>query len=54
MKFNTTLPPEASNPALKQFIDPYITGNDQKVRDSLEKVGRTIIPTFNFRIGWLL
>jgi hypothetical protein len=32
----------------------YVQANDQKVLDTLEKVGRTSIPTFNVRIGWLL
>jgi hypothetical protein len=35
-------------------IDDYLTRDEQKVRDTLEKVGRTTIPTFNLKIGWLL
>lgn len=27
---------------------------DQSVRDTLEKIGRTTLPTLNFRIGWIL
>ena len=34
----------------KTYIDP----NDQKVRSSLDKIGRTPIPTFGIKIGWLL
>ena len=34
--------------------DPYITANNERVRDTLESIGRTILPTFNLRIGWLL
>ncbi len=38
----TDVPPE--------FLAPY----DQKVRSTLDKVGRTILPTFHLRAGWLL
>ena len=27
---------------------------DQKVRTTLEKVGRTVLPAFHFRVGFLL
>jgi hypothetical protein len=36
------------------IVDQYVTPNDQKVRDTLNAIGRTTIPTFNLRIGWLL
>jgi hypothetical protein len=36
-----------------EVVAAYITPNDQKVYDTLEKVGRTTIPTLNVRIGWL-
>ena len=32
----------------------YVKANDQKVLDTLEKIGRSPIPTFSVRIGWLL
>ena len=35
-------------------VDAYIAPNDQKVYDTLQKVGRTTVPTINVRIGWLL
>ena len=35
---------------IKKFVEP----NDEKVRDTLETVGRAIVPTLNLRIGWLL
>lgn len=38
----------------QQFIEPYRQSTDQAVRDTLEKVGRTPLPTFNVRLGWLL
>lgn len=37
----------------QELVDLYVTPNDQKVRDTLESVGRTTIPTFNVRLGWL-
>ena len=36
------------------FRDQYITPNDQKVRATLDKIGRTPLPTFNLKIGWFL
>jgi len=36
------------------FISQYITPNDQKVRATLDKIGRTPLPTFNLKIGWFL
>jgi hypothetical protein len=33
----------------KQYADQY----NQQVADTLDKIGRTVIPTFNVRIGWL-
>jgi hypothetical protein len=38
----------------REVVDAYIAPNDQKVYDTLEKVGRTTIPTINVRIGWML
>ena len=35
---------------IDQFIDP----TDEKVESTLERVGRTIVPAFHVRIGWLL
>lgn len=32
----------------------YKAEADQSVRDTLEKIGRTTLPTLNFRIGWIL
>lgn len=32
----------------------YINPNDEKVRRTLETLGRTPLPTFNFKIGWFL
>lgn len=54
VNITTTLPSQANDPLIKAQADQYVADNEQKVRDSLEKIGRTIIPTINFRIGWLL
>jgi hypothetical protein len=35
-------------------VDRYILPVDQKVRSTLEKVGRSPIPTLGMQIGWLL
>jgi len=35
-------------------VDRFVTPNDRKVQDTLDKVGRTILPTLNLRAGWLL
>jgi len=46
----STIPPAFKAQIQKQYIDP----NDAKVRSSLDKIGRTPIPTFGIKIGWLL
>jgi len=50
IQFETTVPPKTP----QAVIDQYLTPNDQKVRDSLEKIGRTPLPTVNLRLAWLL
>jgi hypothetical protein len=53
VEFSTVAPqvPAAIQEAVRtQYLNP----NDQKVRDTLEKVGRTPLPTIGFRIGWFL
>jgi hypothetical protein len=47
---NTTNVPATVPP---QLVAQYVTPNDQKVHDTLDKVGRTILPTLNVRLGWL-
>lgn len=34
--------------------EPYLNAANQSVRDTLEKIGRSTIPTVNLRIGWIL
>jgi hypothetical protein len=51
--FNTTtagIPPQLED----QIRTTYINPNDAKVRDTLNTLGRTPLPTFNFKIGWFL
>ena len=50
VRFDTKLP--ATIP--QQVIDAYVEPNNAKVRNTLDTVGRTILPTLNFRIGWLI
>jgi hypothetical protein len=40
--------------AAEDALLPYITQSDQSIRDSLEKIGRSVLPTVNLRIGWIL
>lgn len=46
----TNLPPAAQSVVQTQYINP----NDEKVRSTLDKIGRTPLPTFNLKIGWFL
>jgi hypothetical protein len=50
IKFSTVVPPQVP----PEVVDKYVKPNDQKVRDTLEKLGRATVPTLNVRIGWLL
>jgi hypothetical protein len=49
----TTTPPGLA-PAITPQANAYADKVDQSVRDTLEKIGRTTIPTVNLRIGWIL
>jgi hypothetical protein len=44
----------ASQEVPKEVVDRYIGPGQKEVRDTLESVARTPIPTFNLRIGWML
>jgi hypothetical protein len=53
VEFNTVsvgIPPELAAMIQRDYINP----NDEKVRHTLDTVGRTPLPTFNFKIGWFL
>lgn len=49
----TTTPPGLA-PVITPQANAYADKVDQSVRDTLEKIGRTTIPTVNLRIGWIL
>jgi hypothetical protein len=36
------------------LLDPYLAPDQEKVRQTLVKVGQTVLPAFHLRIGWLL
>jgi hypothetical protein len=50
VEFNTIVPASVPPQVEQQYVDP----NDQQVRDTLDTIGRAIVPTVNLRIGWLL
>ncbi|MEI9953471.1 MAG: hypothetical protein WDO74_31945 [Pseudomonadota bacterium] len=53
VEFNTVapgVPPVLADSVRTKYINP----NDEKVRRTLNTVGRTPLPTFNFKIGWFL
>jgi hypothetical protein len=41
-------------PLVQMYKERYMTPTDKSVRDTLEKIGRTILPTANLRLGWIL
>ncbi len=53
--FNTVAVGLPSDPTgTIDFQRDYINPNDEKVRRTLDTVGRTPLPTFNLKIGWFL
>jgi hypothetical protein len=49
-----TLPPNTPQPVAADIRASLLDPNDQKVRDTLQTIGRTPLPTITLRIGWLL
>jgi hypothetical protein len=47
---NTNVPEQAKELVQSTYIKP----NDEKVRSTLDTIGRTPLPTFNLKIGWFL
>jgi hypothetical protein len=41
-------------PVQDQIRKTYLAPADAEVQSTLEKIGRTTIPTLNFRLGWIL
>jgi len=50
IEFDTRL----SYPVPAELVEQYLGPNNQRVRDTLETIGRTPLPAMNLRIGWLL
>jgi hypothetical protein len=50
----STAAPGLPDPIASVVQTTYINPNDEKVRSTLDKIGRTPLPTFNFKIGWFL
>ncbi len=48
-----SLPANTPQPIQDAIQTQYIDPNDKKVYDTLHAIGRTILPTFNLRVGWL-
>ncbi|MET0790946.1 MAG: hypothetical protein ABW061_05450 [Polyangiaceae bacterium] len=46
--------PNLNEPAKSYVQATYIKPNDDKVRSTLDTIGRTPLPTFNLKIGWFL
>jgi hypothetical protein len=51
---NAELPAQVRNQVEDDVRRTYLPRADAEVRNTLEKIGRTTIPTLNFRIGWIL
>jgi hypothetical protein len=54
IEFESDLTGDIPAVAREQIKKAYLDPNDREVRDTLESIGRTIIPTLNFRMGWIL
>jgi len=50
----STVAPTIPGVAADTIQTKYINPNDEKVRSTLNTLGRTPLPTFNFKIGWFL
>jgi hypothetical protein len=51
---NLLTDPQIPAATRQQLTDQYVTPTDNQVRSTLQTIGRTLLPTFNMRIGWLL
>lgn len=51
---NLLTDPQIPAATRQQWNNQYVKPTDDRVRSTLETIGRTIIPTFNVRIGWLI
>ncbi len=53
-KSQLTLPANTPQQLVDQVHSQLLDPNDQKVRNTLQTIGRTPLPTINLRVGWLL
>ena len=53
LRYSTDVSPAIPG-AVKPMVDPYIEQSSVQVIDTLDKIGKTPIPVFNLRIGFLL
>src|ERR1035437_9538419 len=51
---NLLADPQIPEATRQQLNNQYVKPTDDQVRGTLENIGRSIIPTFNVRIGWLI
>jgi hypothetical protein len=56
VKYSRTVPMLPGLSAMQQqtLEDAYVKPIDDSVKDTLETIGRSVIPTANLRIGWIL
>jgi hypothetical protein len=48
-----SLPPGTPDVVASSIQSKYVAPNDKKVKDTLETIGRTPLPTLNLKVGWL-
>ena len=53
-KSQLTLPPGTPQQLVDQVHSQLLEPNNQKVRNTLQTIGRAPLPTINLRVGWLL
>ena len=54
IEFESRVSGDLPQPIIDQYLTPQLTPTDEAVRSTLETIGRTPLPTFNLRLGWLL
>lgn len=46
--------PMGPGPACNALLDTYLGPTDREVQSTLERLGRTTLPTLNLRLGWMM
>ena len=49
-----TLPPNTPTPIVDAVRQQLLEPNNHKVEDTLQRIGRSPVPTINVRVGWML